>query len=50
MAPRVTPEQAQTHLNLALFAFALLGLEIVLLLVEPVLPVMPGSAEAAIVH
>lgn len=45
-----TSAQPQTHLNLALFAFALLGLEIVLLLVEPVLPVMPGSVEAAIAH
>ena len=39
-----------TYLNLALYGFVLLGLEIVLLLVEPILPFTSGSIEAAIAH
>lgn len=42
--------QAQTYLNLALFAFAFLGLELVLLAVEPVLRLRPGSVPATVIH
>ncbi len=50
MTTLAKPTQPQTYLNLALYAFALLGLEILLLVVEPVLPLTPGSVEAAIMH
>lgn len=39
-----------TYLSLALLAFALLGLELVLLLIEAYLPVDSASVEAAITH
>jgi len=39
-----------TFLNLALVAFALLGLELVLLILEPLIPTTAGTIEAALVH
>ncbi|MFG6444823.1 hypothetical protein ACFXQA_06070 [Microbacterium sp. P07] len=45
-----TSSSASTYLNLALAAFALLGLELVLVVVEPYLPVEPGTVHAALTH
>ncbi len=39
-----------TYLNLALIAFALLGLELAFLIVEPLFPFTVGSIEAAVAH
>lgn len=50
MTRPAAPTRAQTYLNLALFAFALLGLELVLLAVEPVLRLRPDSVTATVIH
>ena len=44
------PTGPWTYLNLALFAFALLGFEIVLVLVEPLFAFTQESIQAAILH
>ena len=53
-APDLTPARSRTrpgtYLNLALIAFALLGLELVFLIVEPLLPFPADSVEAAVAH
>lgn len=49
MATR-TPTRPQTYLNLALLAFALLGLELVILVAEPVVGLPAGGVLAAVVH
>ena len=49
-ARTVTPTQPQTYFYLALYAFALVGLELVLLAVEPALGLPAGSFLAQIVH
>ncbi len=46
----MTPTQPQTYFYLALYAFALVGLELVLLAVEPVLGLPSDSFFAQIVH
>lgn len=47
---KATPTRPHSYLYLALYAFALIGLELVLLAVEPVLGLPPDSVLAHIVH
>jgi hypothetical protein len=45
-----TPTSAQTYLNLALFAFALVGFELVLLAIERALGLPPEGFSSQIIH